>query len=181
MAVVLAGDDKDIHTRFDTRPPPCGDAYEKEQKAKDTIHSLKEEINNLTKLVEQGSGLSMGQEHSLNDLLNIKEELTRERDQLLSEVVKLRESLMQAANQQQEAERLKEEAEQNIAQFQQEIQMRQNEASREARKKEKLEKDLRNVQSELDLKQNEMRTLQQTLQKNKEELQKLEQQLKEHK
>lgn len=38
-------------------------AYEKEQKAKETILSLKEEIVNLTKLVEQGSGLSLGQEH----------------------------------------------------------------------------------------------------------------------
>lgn len=38
-------------------------AYEKDQKAKETINSLKGEINNLSKLVEQGSGLSMGQEH----------------------------------------------------------------------------------------------------------------------
>ncbi|XP_040293726.1 cilia- and flagella-associated protein 58 isoform X1 [Bufo bufo] len=156
-------------------------AYEKEQKARETIQSLKEEINNLSKLVEQGSGLSMGQEHSVNDLLTMKEELTTERDQLLSEVVKLRESLMQASAQQQETERLREEAEQSIAQFQQEIQVRQNEASREARKKEKLEKDLRNLQSDLDSKQSEIRSIQQTLQKNKEELQKLEQQLKEHK
>lgn len=38
-------------------------AYEKEQKAKETIIALKEEITNLTKLVEQGSGLSLGQEY----------------------------------------------------------------------------------------------------------------------
>ncbi|XP_075071217.1 cilia- and flagella-associated protein 58 [Mixophyes fleayi] len=156
-------------------------AYEKEQRAKETVHSLKEEINNLTALVEQGSGLSVGQEHSLNDLLNIKEELSKERDQLLSEVVKLRESLMQVSQRQLEAERLKEEADQNIVQLQQDIQGRQNEASRESRKKEKLEKDLKNVQNELDGKQAEIKSLQQTSQKNKEELQKLEQQLKEHK
>ncbi|XP_053548975.1 cilia- and flagella-associated protein 58 [Bombina bombina] len=156
-------------------------AYEKEQRAKETIQSLKDEIVNLTKLVEQSSGLSLGQEHSMNDLLNIKDDLTKERDQLLSEVVKLRESLMQATEKQQEAERAKEEAEQSITQFQQEIQVRQNEASREARKKEKLEKDLKNVQNELDNKGVEVKSLQQTLQKSKEELQKLEQQLKEHK
>nr|DBA14799.1 TPA: hypothetical protein GDO54_004085 [Pyxicephalus adspersus] len=156
-------------------------AYEKEQKAKETISSLKDEINNLSKLVEQGSGISTGQEHSLNELLTVKEELTKERDQLLSEVVKLRENLMQASNQQQEAEKLREEAQQSISQYQQEIQVRQNEAAREARKKEKLEKDLKNVQSDLDSKQSEIKSLQQTLQKNKEELQKLEQQLKETK
>ncbi|RXM27120.1 Cilia- and flagella-associated protein 58, partial [Acipenser ruthenus] len=38
-------------------------AHEKEQRAKETIHALKQEIANLTKLVEQGAGLSMGQEH----------------------------------------------------------------------------------------------------------------------
>lgn len=37
-------------------------AYDKEQKAKETILALKEEIVNLSKLVEQGSGLSMDQD-----------------------------------------------------------------------------------------------------------------------
>ncbi|XP_063291113.1 cilia- and flagella-associated protein 58 [Pelobates fuscus] len=156
-------------------------AYEKEQNAKETISLLKEEINNLTKLVEQGSGFAMGQEHSLNDLLNMKEDLTKERDQLLSEVVQLRENLMVASQQQQEAEKAKEETEQNIAELQQEIQMRQNEASRESRKKEKMEKDLKNANIDLENKQTELKTFQQTLQKNKDELLRLEQQIKEHK
>lgn len=38
-------------------------ATEKETRTRDTIQSLKLEIANLTKLVEQGAGLSMGQEH----------------------------------------------------------------------------------------------------------------------
>lgn len=38
-------------------------AQDKETKAKDTIQSLKQEIANLSKLVEQGAGLTMGQEH----------------------------------------------------------------------------------------------------------------------
>ena len=37
-------------------------AHEKETRARDTIQSLKQEISNLTKLVEQGSGLTQGQE-----------------------------------------------------------------------------------------------------------------------
>uniref|UniRef100_A0A8C5R8N4 Cilia and flagella associated protein 58 n=1 Tax=Leptobrachium leishanense TaxID=445787 RepID=A0A8C5R8N4_9ANUR len=156
-------------------------AYEKEQRAKDTIQSLKAEISNMSKLIEQGSGLSTSQEHSLNDLLTIKEDLTKERDQLLAEVVKLRESLMTAVKQQQDAEKAKEETEENIAQLQQEIQVRQNEASRETRKKEKLEKDLKNAHTVLEAKEAELKSLQQTLQKNREELLRLEQQVKEHK
>lgn len=38
-------------------------AYEKEQKAKEKIHSLQEEIAHLTNSVEQGSGLSSSQEY----------------------------------------------------------------------------------------------------------------------
>lgn len=42
--------------------------------------------------------------------------MTKERDQLLSEVVKLRENLAQTTEQQQETERAKEDAEQTINQ-----------------------------------------------------------------
>uniref|UniRef100_A0A8C0XMZ5 Cilia- and flagella-associated protein 58 central coiled coil domain-containing protein n=1 Tax=Castor canadensis TaxID=51338 RepID=A0A8C0XMZ5_CASCN len=156
-------------------------AYDKEQKAKETILALKEEIVNLTKLVEQGSGLSMDQDSNIRDLLRFKEEVTKERDQLLSEVVKLRESLAQTTEQQQETERAKEDAEHVINQFQQEIQHRQNEASRESRKKEKLEKELKQIQTDMDTRQMEIKALQQYVQKSKEELQRLEQQLKEQK
>lgn len=53
---------------------------------------------------------------SIRDLLKFKEEVTKERDQLLSEVVKLRESLAQTTEQQQELEQHKEEAEHTISQ-----------------------------------------------------------------
>jgi hypothetical protein len=45
--------------------------------AKETIQKLKQEIANLSKLVEQGAGLSIGQEHSVKELLKIKDELTK--------------------------------------------------------------------------------------------------------
>ncbi|KAM6443368.1 cilia- and flagella-associated protein 58 [Liasis olivaceus] len=156
-------------------------AYDKEQKAKETIMSLKEEILNLTKLVEQGSGLSLGQEHNLRELLKFKEEVTKERDQLLAEVVKLRDSVTHMSDQQQEAEKTKVEAESTIAQLHQEIQMRQNEASRETRKKEKMERELKQLQNELEYKMADIKTMQQGLNKSKEDLLRCEQQLKEQK
>ncbi|NXA36249.1 CFA58 protein, partial [Eudromia elegans] len=156
-------------------------AYEKEQKAKETILSLREEIERLTKLVEQGSDLSLGQEYNVRDLLKFKEDITKERDQLLSEVVKLRESLTEATEQQQDIEKAKAEADQSIIELQQEIQLRQNEATREARKKEKMEKELKNLLAEMDNRQAEIKTLQQHMQKNKEEQLKVEQHLKEQK
>jgi len=38
-------------------------AHTKENEGKETIQRLKQEINNLTKLVEHTAGLSLGQEH----------------------------------------------------------------------------------------------------------------------
>ena len=55
-------------------------SHEKETQANLTIQKLKTEIANLTKLVEQGTGLSIGQEHSVKELLKMKEDLTKEKD-----------------------------------------------------------------------------------------------------
>ncbi|NXC44608.1 CFA58 protein, partial [Penelope pileata] len=156
-------------------------AYEKEQKAKETIRSLQEEIARLTSLVEQGSELSVGQEYNIRDLLRHKEEVTKERNQLLKEVVELRQRLAQATEQQQDTEKAKNEADQAILQLQQEIQMHQNKASREARRKEKMDKEVKNLQAEMENKQAEIKNLQQQIQKNKEEQLKMEQLLKEQK
>jgi chromosome segregation ATPase len=65
-------------------------SHEKEQTAKETIQSLKLEIANLTKLVEQGAGLTTGQENNVSELMKSKDELTAERDKLLDELVNLR-------------------------------------------------------------------------------------------
>jgi hypothetical protein len=46
-------------------------AHDKEQRARETIQSLKLEISNLSKLVEQGAGLSMGQDHRFGTIVSI--------------------------------------------------------------------------------------------------------------
>ena len=68
-------------------------SLEKEQASKETIQSLKQEIANLTKLVEQGAGLTVGQEQNVNELMKNRDELIVERDKLLDELVKLRSTL----------------------------------------------------------------------------------------
>lgn len=82
------------------------DSYnEKEQYAKEAITSLKQEIANLTKLVEQGAGLTMGQEQNVNELMKNRDELINERDKLLDELVKLRSSLEDSQSKQIELEK----------------------------------------------------------------------------
>lgn len=154
-------------------------AHDKEQRARETIQSLKLEIANLSKLVEQGAGLTMGQDHSVNELLKIKDELTKERDEKLSEIAKLREELSGATTKQQKAEQDREEAEMKIAELKEDIQVRSNEAQREARKKEKIEKELKQAKSDLETRNAELKTKSGNLQRAQEDITKLEQQLKE--
>lgn len=62
-------------------------AHDKESRARDTINQLKLEISNLTKLVEQGAGLSFGQDTNVQELVKMKDELTKQRDTQLEEIV----------------------------------------------------------------------------------------------
>ncbi|KAJ8365785.1 hypothetical protein SKAU_G00146160 [Synaphobranchus kaupii] len=156
-------------------------AHDKELTMKETNQNLKHEISNLTKLIEQGSGVTSGQEHSMKDLLKIKSELTKERDELLTEVANIRESLTKAIADQQDTEGLKAEAADTILQLKQDIQVRQNECSRETRKRERLEKEAKQLHAELDGKQSEIKVLNLQCQRSREEQQRQEQQLREQK
>ena len=158
------------------------DSYaEKEQSAKETIQSLKHEIANLTKLVEQGSGLTIGQENDLNELMKNRDELITERDKLLDELVKLRSNLEDTQSKNLDLEKKFQEANQNISQLETDINTRKMEAQRELRKRDKIERDLKEARNSLDQKQNDLKNLQQTLEKSKADILKLETQQKEQK
>merc|ERR1719389_515098 len=64
-------------------------SHEKEQRAKETIHNLKTEISNLSRLVEQGAGLSINQENMVNNLVQQKNDLIKHRDMLQGQVAQL--------------------------------------------------------------------------------------------
>lgn len=154
-------------------------ATERETRARETIQSLKVEISNLTKLVEQGAGLSMGQENSVNELIKVKENLTKERDDLSLELVGLREQLTVCSTAQLKAEADLEEADNRISDLQQELQMKQNEISRETRKKEKVEREISTQKKDLEGKSSEIKNLHMQLQRGKDDYIRVEQQLKE--
>ncbi|XP_069021148.1 cilia- and flagella-associated protein 58 [Embiotoca jacksoni] len=152
-------------------------AHDKEKKDKETIRKLKEDVSNLTKMNDQQTGFSMDQEQS--GLLKMNEELTKERDQLLTTVEGLREKLNTATATQQEVEAQRESASENISQLQQELQVQRNEISREMRLKDKLDKELKQLHVDMEAKTAEIKALTVQSQKAKEEQQGLEQQLKE--
>lgn len=156
-------------------------SHEKEARAKEAIKQLKMEIANLSKLVEQGAGLTMGQEHSVNELLKIKEELTRERDDQMSTIVQLRKEISDMIEKERTIENEKVAAEAEIHQLKDLIATKKSESDREQRKKDKLEKEMEDGRAQLEALSTEVKGKQATLAKTQEELQRLEAALKEQK
>eukprot|EP00755_Sulcionema_specki_P017133 Sspe_Gene.10907::Locus_3677_Transcript_1_1_Confidence_1.000_Length_2788::g.10907::m.10907 len=68
-------------------------AHEKETRAKETIQQLKKEISNLAQLVEQGAGITVGQENTVRDLIRIKDDLAKDRDLLFNQTTSLKQEL----------------------------------------------------------------------------------------
>lgn len=62
-------------------------AHDKESRACDTINQQKLEIANLNKLVEQGAEVGFGQHSDVQQLVKMKDELTKQRDMMLDEIV----------------------------------------------------------------------------------------------
>ena len=62
------------------------ETQERETRAKETIGQLKEEMVNLSKLVEKGAGLSMNQENMVKELKQTNEELQRQLDETKGQV-----------------------------------------------------------------------------------------------
>ncbi|XP_036406858.1 cilia- and flagella-associated protein 58-like [Megalops cyprinoides] len=168
-AIILKKEVNDTWRRADI-------ARGKEADTRETIENLEHEIKTLTELLRQGA---MGQMFNLDDLLKTSDELTQERDDLLTEVVNIRDNLTNATTTQQELEVLQEKAMENILQLQQEMQVAQDEVSRETLRKEKAESDLEQLHSELDAKQSKIKVLTKQNQKSKDRQQKLEKHLQE--
>lgn len=154
-------------------------ANEKETRARETIQDLRLEVINLSKLVEQGANLTMGQEHSVNGLLKIKEDLTKEREDHLKEIAKLQEAAGNSSEIQSKLESEKNKAEEKIQELLQDIQIKNNDSQRESRKKEKMERELKQTKAELDAKNSEIKSMRSTMERYNQDMSKLEQQLKE--
>ena len=93
-------------------------AHEKEGRAKETITQLKTEIQNLSRLVEQGAGLSIGQENTVNELVKVKGELAKEREAQATQIASLMHEIQQYLSKIGAIEGEIEQLKQNMAQLQ---------------------------------------------------------------
>ena len=106
-------------------------SHEKEARAKDTIQQLKLEIGNLTKLVEQGAGLGVSEDQTVMELTKQKDELTRERDAQVKQIVDLRNQLAELQDKTRSLENQKLEQDQEVLTLKEDIESKKSESARE--------------------------------------------------
>merc|ERR1719181_976310 len=148
-------------------------SHEKEQRAKETIHNLKVEIGSLSKLVEQGAGMSINQENMVNNLVQTKNELLKHRDMLQGQVAQLttQNQTLSAKVDVLTAERETEGHE--LHTLKEQLVARKAELERELRKKEKLDQDLKESRAQLDTRAEDIKTRQAEITKREEALRKV--------
>ncbi|CAH8549942.1 unnamed protein product [Schistosoma margrebowiei] len=144
-------------------------AADRESKAHATIKDLKEEIANLSKLLERGESDAVGSE-SLVELQRQKEKLLKERDEQISDNQKLREQIEETRNRVAICQNELLEAQNKITELTIDLQNKNLEAQRELRKKERMEKDLKQVRSEVEAKMGEISSTSASVEKLKQEL-----------
>jgi len=132
-------------------------SHEKESRAKETISQLKTEIANLSRLVEQGAGLSVGQENTVNELLREKDDLAVERDQQLAHISELRANIAAhlAKLRSKESERLG--ASQEVQSLKDLISSKKAEQEREERRCERMDKEAKDLRTILELRVAELK------------------------
>ena len=131
---------------------------------------MKLEITNLSRLVEQGAGLTLGQENTVNELSKQKEELTAERDNLTQQLVTARNEIvdLQERTRALETEKLAHEA--DILTLKEQIAKSRADVEREQRKKETLEKQIKEAKASLEKMTLETKSKQEAIVKGQEEL-----------
>jgi len=132
-------------------------SHEKEARAKETISQLKTEIANLSRLVEQGAGLSVGQENTLNELMREKEELTAERDAQVDQITRLRAEIGTHLAQIRGREAEKAGALAEVQALKEAMSMRKAEQEREQRRRERLEKETKDIRSVMEMRATELK------------------------
>merc|ERR1719482_1919262 len=125
-------------------------SHEKEQRAKETIHNLKIEISNLSRLVEQGAGLSINQENTVSNLRQQANDLMRTRDELQDKVQTLTQQNVDASEKLQNLEAEKHATESEMQNLRDLLASKKTEGEREHRRKERLERELGELRSALE-------------------------------
>lgn len=122
-------------------------AQEKEKRARETIQRLKGEISNLSRLVDQGAGLSIGQENAVNELLKVKEDLTKELETANATIESNNKRLSELMHKNHQVEEKKTDLEKEISGLKDKVSKANVEAQREQRIAARLQQEMLTIKA----------------------------------
>ena len=154
-------------------------AHEKESRAKETINHLKDEISNLSKLVEKGAKMSNGQETMVKELMKTREELQRQSEEQQAQAKVLESQLQELHSQRESLDDANKAQAEEIGGLKEQLDSRQAEIKREQRRRERLDKELRETREKLDSKTHEQEAMTDEVDKAGVQIDQLEKQLSE--
>jgi chromosome segregation ATPase len=125
-------------------------SQDKENRAKDTIAALKEEMTNLSKLVERGAGLSVNQENLVKELKQAKDELQRQVEEQKTLLDRLDRQLEEQHSVQEELRAERDEANRTVEEVRERLAVKESDNLREIKRREKTQKELLDARVKLD-------------------------------
>jgi chromosome segregation ATPase len=125
-------------------------SQEKETRAKETIGQLKEEMINLSKLVERGAGLSMNQETLVKELKQAKEELQRQVDEQAGNIQMVEGQLVAQHKVQDDLRNERDDAIRQIGELRERMAAKEGDNLREVKRREKTQKELQDARARLE-------------------------------
>jgi chromosome segregation ATPase len=125
-------------------------AQEKETRGKETIAALKEEMANLSKLVEKGAGLSLNQENMVKELRQAKEELEGQLEEQHAQVSMMDTQLQEQFKLQEEIREERDEFKKLSTELKERIVSKESENAREVKRRTKTQNELMDIRKKLD-------------------------------
>ncbi|KNC96800.1 uncharacterized protein SPPG_08003 [Spizellomyces punctatus DAOM BR117] len=153
----------------------------REEAAKEELRQLKMDISNLNATLKQGVGLSTSQEKALQELLQTKEQSTKELDEELEKIVHLRNIIADVSEKIKTADQQKRDLEREIYELRDKSATKKADIDAELRNKERLERDLRELRVVVAVKSQEVRGKQDSVNRATDDISILESQIKSQK
>nr|CCA22451.1 flagellar associated protein putative [Albugo laibachii Nc14] len=154
-------------------------SHEKELRAKETVQQLKDEITNLSRLVDQGAGLNTGKDNLLKESIRAKEEISQlngeYKESLKKEQIKLQDFMKVIS----ENEAAAMGSRQEMQNLQDQLAIKIADQERDQRRKERMEKEMKEFRAKYEKKVGEQVELNQELAGKTSQIQLLEKDLQE--
>lgn len=122
-------------------------SHEKEVHAKDTIQQLKDEITNLTVMVQRGAGISVGQETMMKEVVKARDDLLRANEENETNARLDRERIQQLHHRITELESQGQKYKRDIHEYKEQMAVRKADQDRENRRRERYDKEIKDLKA----------------------------------